>query len=255
MSTTVSDSWRRRISLSLFIIGVAGAIHANAVSQSETAQPSITVYQQAIASAMRTPEDREADAKRKPLDFLQFAKVEPGMRVMDVSAGAGYTTQLLALVVGNTGTVWAQTPAMRPGLQERLAQNPQKNIVPVVRPFDDPLPPDLPKLDLITLIWNYHDIAYEAVDRAKMNQRLVAALKPGGHLIVIDHSAKAGSGTAAAKSLHRIDEGVVKDELQRAGFRLEEESNAFRNAADPRDEIVFHMTIPVDNFALRFVKP
>jgi len=80
-------------------------------------------------------------------------------------------------------------------------------------------------------------------------------LKPGGHLVVMDHSAKAGSGIADAKTLHRIEEKVVVDELQKAGFKLEKEGQFLRNPDDPRDQPFFKTTIPTDKFALRFVKP
>jgi predicted methyltransferase len=121
--------------------------------------------------------------------------------------------------------------------------------------FEDPVPGDAPRLDLVTIIMNYHDIAYMPVDRAKMDKRLFDALKPGGHLVVMDHSAKAGSGISAAKTLHRIDEKVVKDEFLQAGFRLEESGDAWKNPADPREQAFFDMNIPTDKFALRFVKP
>jgi predicted methyltransferase len=212
-------------------------------------------YQQAIDSPIRTVEDRRADATRKPLEFLQFARVQPGMLVMDISAGGGNTTQLLALAVGSKGTVWAQGEQLRPALTKRLADHPQPNIIPVTSPFEDPIPGDIPKLDLITIILNYHDIANKPVDRTKLNQRLFNALKSGGHLVVIDHSAKPGSGTSATKSLHRIDEKVVGEELLNAGFQLEEESSFLHNASDPRDQAFYSMKIPSDRFALRFVKP
>lgn len=213
------------------------------------------MYRQAVASPMRTDDDRSADARRKPLEFLQFTGVRPGMRVMDVSAGGGYSTQLLALVVGSGGTVWAQEPELRAALESRLAAHPGSNIVPLIRPFEDPVPAGLPALDLITVIFNYHDIAYLPVDREKMNQRLFKALKPGGHLVVLDHAARAGAGTMAAKTLHRIEQAVVVSEFRQAGFQLEQESDDFRNSSDPRDQPIFNMSIPVDNFALRFVKP
>ena len=117
------------------------------------------------------------------------------------------------------------------------------------------MPPDAPKLDLITIVNNYHDITYLPVDRAKMNQRLFAALKPGGHLVVVDHSAKAGTGVTAGKTLHRIDEAVVVTEMQQAGFVLEAEGTFLRNPADTRETSSGDANLPTDKFALRFVKP
>jgi len=177
------------------------------------------------------------------------------MRVLDVSAGGGYTSQLLALAVGPEGTLLAQTP--RPGatLAKRLADHPQANFVVVERPFDDPVPDDAPKLDLVTLVLNYHDITYQPVDRAKMNARLFAALKPGGHFVVIDHSSRAGKGISEGRTLHRIDEAVVVDEVRKAGFVVEQEGDFLRNPADPRDESSNRPKVPTDKFALRFVKP
>jgi predicted methyltransferase len=239
----------------LAALGFVFAVNVHASPRSDVPQAVYESYKQAVASPIRTDEDRGDDAKRKPLEFLQFTNVRPGMRVLDVAAGGGYTTQLLALAVGSKGTVWAQGARSSQALEQRLASHPQPNIVPVMRTFEDPVPGDASKLDLVTIIMNYHDIAYMPVDRAKMDKRLFDALKPGGHLVVMDHSAKAGSGVSAAKTLHRIDEQVVKDEFLQAGFRLEESGDAWKNPADPREQAFFDMNIPTDKFALRFVKP
>lgn len=208
-----------------------------------------------IDSTVRTDQDRRMDAARHPVEFLPFTQVKPGMKVLDVSAGAGYTSQLLALAVGPTGTVWAQREQPGPALAKRLDEHPQANLILVLRPFEDPVPPDAPKLDLITLILNYHDISYLPVDRAKMNARLFAALKPGGRFVVIDHSAKAGADISVGKTLHRIDEAIVVAEVKKAGFVLEAESNFLRDPADTREQSSGDSKIPTDKFALRFVKP
>lgn len=204
-------------------LGLACAANSFAAPQFETQKALYEIYRQAVASPIRTDDDRSADAKRKPLEFLQFAEVRPGMRVLDITAGGGYTTQLLALVAGGQGTVWAQGSEPARAMEERLASHPQSNIVPV--------------------------------DREKLNRRLFDALKRGGHLIVLDHSAKPGSGITVAKTLHRIDEKVVLDEELKVGFQLEKEGYFMKNPADPRDQAFFDMTIPTDKFALRFVKP
>jgi predicted methyltransferase len=220
------------------------------------AQPTPEQRAQAvIADPVRTAQDRRMDASRNPAAFLPFTGVEPGMRVLDVSAGAGYTSQLLALSVGPTGKVLAQRPAPGDALTRRLADHPQANFVPVYRPFEDPVPPDAPKLDLVTLVNNYHDIVYQPIDRAKMNQRLYAALKPGGRFVIVDHSAKAGAGTSVARSLHRIDRDGVVAEVTQAGFVLEAEGAFLRNPSDTREASSNDGRINTDKFALRFVKP
>jgi len=208
-----------------------------------------------IASPIRTPADRALDAERKPAQFLPFTRVAPGMKVLDVSAGGGYTSQLLALSVLPGGTLYAQTP--RPGatLVKRLDDHPQADFVLVQQPFDDPVPAGAPKLDLVTLVLNYHDISYLPVDRARMNAAIFAALKPGGHYVIVDHSSRPGAGISEGKTLHRIEEAVVRREVEQAGFVLEADGDFLRNPADPRDVPSSRPAIPTDKFALRFVKP
>lgn len=242
----------RRGLLAVFAAGVVSMGCTTAPSDSAI---SATAFDGVIANPVRSDQDRSMDASRHPAEFLAFTQVRPGMQVLDVSAGAGYTSQLLALAVGPTGMVWAQSP--RPGatLTKRLADHPQANLVVVTRPFDDPVPDNTPKLDLITLVLNYHDITYLPVDRAKMNAQLFAALKPGGRFIVIDHSGRKGTGISEGKTLHRIEESVVLDEVRKAGFVLDAEGDFLRNPADPRDEPSGEPKVPTDKFALRFVRP
>jgi len=208
-----------------------------------------------LADPQRTPEDRQADAGRQPAALLRFAQATPGMSVLDVSAGGGYTTQLMALAVGPQGKVWAQVQKLSPTLERRLKEHPQANIELLQRPFEDPFPAAAPRVDLVTLVLSYHDIAYAPVDRARMNRAIFDALKPGGHLVLIDHAARSGSGLADTRTLHRIDEQTVRAELLAAGFVLEAQSDFLRNPADPRDKAFFDMTMPADRFALRFFKP
>jgi predicted methyltransferase len=241
------------------LVVLAAATITGLLSSSSTAQgdnkPARASYEDVVASPVRTDQDRRMDASRHPAEFLAFAQVRPGMQVLDVSAGAGYTSQLLALAVGPSGKLWAQSPKPGATLTKRLDDHPQANFVVVARPFEDPIPDQAPKLDLITLVLNYHDITYLPVDRAKMNERLFTALKPGGHFVVIDHSGRSGTGISEGKTLHRIEESVVANEVRQAGFVLEAESNFLRNPADPRDVPSSEPKVPTDKFALRFVKP
>ena len=236
-------------------LGLVSSLTGCATSPTEAPRVAAERYQQVIASPIRTDQDRSMDAARQAALFLPFTQVQPGMQVLDVAAGGGYTSQLMALAVAPDGTLWAQREQPGAALTKRLSDKPQANFVPVYRPFEDPVPSEAPKLDLITLVLNYHDISYLPVDRAKMNQRLFAALKPGGRFIVIDHSALPGTGISAGKTLHRIDEAVVVSELKQAGFVLDAEANFLRNPADPRDMTSNEPKIPTDKFVLRFVKP
>jgi len=217
--------------------------------------PDAERYAKVVADPVRTDQDHKMDASRHPAEFLPFTQAKPGMMALDVSAGAGYTSQLIALAVAPNGKLWAQAQRIGPSLTKRMADHPQPNLIVVERPFEDPVPPDAPPLDLITIVNNYHDISYLPVDRAKMNARLFASLKPGGHLVIVDHSARSGTGISDGKTLHRIDEAVVRDELKAAGFVLEAEGQFLRNTNDSRTESSNDPKEPTDKFALRFVRP
>lgn len=215
----------------------------------------LTSYGAAVENPIRTADDRLSDTSRKPVEFLKFAGVMPSMKVLDIAASGGNTTQLMALVVGESGIVYAQAPQLKPALQKRLSDRPQPNIHPLVSPFDTPVSPDMPKLDLITINLNYHDIANLPVDRIKMNRALYDALKPGGHVVVIDHAAVPGSGGRDTAILHRIDEKLVRKEFERVGFLVEESGDYLHNSADSHQAKSSSTGGNSDKFALRFVRP
>jgi predicted methyltransferase len=218
-----------------------------------------------VGAADRSAADRELDAGRKPAELLAFSGVMPGMRVADLAAGGGYTAELLARAVGEGGTVYGQNSKFVLGFAEapwsaRLATPAMKHVVRLDRELDDPLSPEAKELDLVTMVLFYHDTVWLETDRARMNAAIFAALKPGGHYVVLDHSAKSGDGLSAVKSLHRIEESIVKEEIQKAGFLLEAESDAWREPGDARDWSASPRTAGEkrghsDRFALRFKKP
>ena len=213
-------------------------------------------FQALVASPDRSDADRKADERRKPEQLLTFTGVRTGMKVLDIGAGGGYTTELLARAVGPRGVVYAQNGKQRDALDERMKKPAMKNVVAAIRPFDDPAPPEAKDLDLITVVLFYHDITYMPVDRAKMNRRLFEALKPGGHLIIVDHSAKAGAGPEVGKTLHRIEEAQLRREVEAAGFKLEAEGNFLRDSKDTRDVPLRDVSnMATDKFALKYVKP
>ena len=253
-----------------------------------------------VASPDRSAPDRTNDVRRRPVDMLDFIGVRPGMIALDVSAGGGYTTELIARAVGSTGRVYGQsalpnpdraapaapegasapptaatapvataasTPSTPPAstprrtsamaLAER-AKNPNvSNIIAVVRPFEDPAPPTLAKasFDLVTLMFNYHDMGHMGVDRAAMNKAIYAALKPGGTYVIADHAGRQGTGISESGTLHRVEEDFVIREVSDAGFKFVEEGVFLRNPNDPRDRNTPDPPQPKDEFVVKFVKP
>ena len=219
-----------------------------------------------VASPDRSAADRTNDLRRKPTEMLAFIGVREGMVALDLSAGGGYTTELVARAVGPSGRVYGQSApstAKPPALSsaERLAErakNPAAgNIIAVVRKFEDPAPPELASngFDLATFMFNYHDLGHLGVDRAQMNRAVFAALKAGGLYAIADHAGRPGTGISESGTLHRVEEAFVRKEVETAGFRLAEEGRFLRNPNDPRDRNTPEPPQPKDEFVLKFVKP
>jgi len=220
-------------------------------------------YSKIVDAADRTADDKKNDEARKPADVLRFLEVKPGMKVADIGAGGGYTTELLARAVGPKGVVYSQnTQAMidkfiHDAWDKRLATPPNKNVVRVVRDFDDPLPPEAKNLDVVVNAFTYHDTVWLGTDRAKMNKAIFDALKPGGIYVVLDHEGKPGTGSTETKTLHRIEDKAVIDDVTAAGFKVGRRGDFMKNPADAHDKNVFDDSIrgKTDRFAIAFVKP
>jgi predicted methyltransferase len=253
--------------LTVAFLSLAGCAHTAQPSSSTPAATSPSAAAQAIVAAPdRLEADRALDAGRHPAALLEFVGVQPGMKVAELMAGGGYTTELLARAVGPTGVVYGENPHV---VLERFAENPwserlarpvNKNVVRVDRELDDPLPPEATHLDAVVSNIIYHDTVWLGTDRAKMNAAIFRALEPGGVYVVLDSSAKPGTGVNDAQTLHRIDEQTVRSEVLAAGFQLGAESDVWRNPEDTRDwnsspKAAGERRGTSDRFALKFVKP
>ena len=220
----------------------------------------------AIAADDREADDRALDEQRKPEEMLNFFGVTPGMRVAELAAGRGYTTELLARAVGPSGKVYGQNSKF---ILERFAGGPWserlkkpalQNVERIDTEFEAPFPASVKDLDRVFIVLFYHDTVWFGTDRAAMNRAVFAALKPGGVYAIVDHSARAGDGTDVAKSLHRIEESVVQAEVLAAGFTLAKSADFLREPSDARDwnaspSAAGDKRGHSDRFVLEFVKP
>ena len=227
--------------LALLSVAAGGAAHAQD-------------YAAVLAAADRSDADRQTDKRRDALALLTFIGPKTGWTVLDMGAGAGYSTELLARAVGAGGKVFGQNDKTNDKFEARRGSPAMGNAVAWTRPYDDPAA-GLPSLDLIAFLFAYHDTTFMEVDRARMNKALFAALKPGGILVVADHAARPEDGATVGKLYHRIAEETVRSELAAAGFKLVGSADFLRNPDDPRTAIVFRSPIKVDEFVLKFEKP
>jgi predicted methyltransferase len=221
-------------------------------------------YAAALADPSRPADQRARDAARLPGDLLAFAQVARGEKVGDYIMGGGYLTRILAAAVGPEGRVYAFQPAEfiafrnQYGVDQKTVDAAYDNVDAVAGSAVAPAWPE--PLDTIITVQNFHDLynkAAPADSGMRAARALYAALKPGGTMVVVDHSAPAGTGATLSDSLHRIDKQTVIDAFTGAGFKLEAQSDLYAHPADPRTANVFDAGIRgnTDQFTLRFRKP
>jgi predicted methyltransferase len=224
------------------------------------------IYDAAVQHPGRPAVDLNRDALDHPAELLRLAAIKPGMRVADVLAGSGYYTELLSYLVGPKGVVlmlnnkayddWST------GWNKRIANGRLPNVVH--RTIDlEHLDVPAGSLDALLVIKVYHDLywvdpdgTWPKMDPAAVLEELRRVLKPNGVLLVVDHSAKPGTGSSAAQALHRIDESYARRDFESHGFRQIGSSDLLRRPDDPRDKITYkgEMVGKTDRFVLLFRK-
>lgn len=217
----------------------------------------------ALAHPDRPAADRDRDASRKPEAILPFTRLETGHVVIELGAGGGYTTELASRVVGEQGTVYSQ--ALQPA---RVRGNRLPNVVALEPHLLFDLGDKLAEAgledgvaDVVLIFFALHDMYLNSrINKERLYATMARFLRSGGYLVILDNSARPGTGTDDTRRLHRIDEQFVIAEITKAGFELDGASDALRNEEDDLSRPWNSFMSPVpsgmqDRFALRFRKP
>lgn len=221
----------------------------------------------AIANEDRSAEHRERDARSRPEVILGLLDLDSGQSVADIFGGGGYYTELLVGVVGPEGTVILHnnTPFssfVEKELQARYGDNEVPAVVLLKSEVDD-LKLTSNSLDAVLMVMSYHDLYQYNPDRGwghtdvpAFFAQIRAALRPGGKLLIVDHSARDGSGSSAAQTVHRIDAAFARQDIEGNGFRFVAGSDVLSNPDDDRTKMVFDKSIrgKTDRFVLLFEK-
>jgi predicted methyltransferase len=209
-------------------------------------------YDAALTHSGRPAADSARDAIDHPAEMLRLAGIKPGMTVADVLAGDGYYSELTSYVVGPKGHVLLiNNPAFenwsQPALKDRLAGGRLANVAQQTVDLNDmKLAPA--SLDAVLLIKVYHDMywvdttpksPWPKIDVGSVLDQLAKALKPGGTLLLIDHSAKAGHGKFDAGGSHRIEESFAVQDFTAHGFKVVAKSDLLRRPDDARDLVSY----------------
>ena len=234
-------------------------------SQSTFADSQTNSIEAAVNNPARSQQDRKRDATSKPIEVLQFFGVKPGMKILDYLSGGGYYSEILSYAVGDEGKAVAHTnEAYMKFVGDAITKRFGDGRLPKVTRLTSEVPAmglGNESYDMILMVMTYHDIYYvadywAAVDRENWFHQIHSALKPGGILAIIDHSARAGTGIIAAQNLHRIDEEFSIKDIESAGFTLQASSDILRDVDDHRTVQVFDESIrgKTDRFVHRYLK-
>ena len=223
-------------------------------------------YSDAVAHQGRPAADLQRDQIDHPAEVLRLSGIRPPMVVADFLAADGYYSELLSYLVGPKGHVyllnneaydkWSENQWR--GRIERLP-NVAHETVPV-----EHLGLPARSLDAILLIKVYHDLYWHPdegpwpkdIDADAVLTEIARVVKPGGVLLLVDHSAKPGTGSADAGTLHRIDEQYARRDFEKHGFELVGTSDVLRRPDDPRELITYkgEMVGKTDRFVMVFRK-
>jgi len=194
----------------------------------------------AIESSDRTDEQRTRDFHRKPAEIMTLAGIEEGDRIVEIASFGQYFTTMLVAAVGPSGQVdMYDLPYTEQfaGPASREFDAKHANAVYHQESYNDVALPQ--NVDSVWNVLYYHDLKPQGVDTAALNRKILAALKPGGIYLVIDHKAEDGSGWRDAGTIHRMGVDTIKQEVLAAGFELVQESDLLANPADDRTKMVF----------------
>jgi predicted methyltransferase len=240
-----------------------------ALSALAAADANADIYDAAVAHSGRSADDLKRDPIDHPAEVLRLSGIGPGMRVADVLAAGGYNSELLSYIVGARGHVimlnnkatdyWSDNY-----WEKRLANRRLPNVEHRLIDLEH-LPLDDRSLDAEILIKNYHDLYWVDLDRnsvwpkmspGKVLDEMARVLKPGGILLLVDHSAKPGTGSADAGRLHRIDEAFARADFEKHGFEFVAASDVLRRPDDARDQLTYKgpMLGKTDRFVMVFHK-
>ena len=201
-------------------------------------------YQRVVDSSSRPIPDKRADKNRQPAKILRFFDIQPGQTVLDLFSGAGYYTELVSNLVGETGQVDAhnnQAYINFIGEQKLLKRYQDKRLKNVTQLHQEANQLSLCQqcYDRILMVLTFHDLYYENLEQGwpkiaapALMEKIRQSLKKDGLVGIVDHKAVNDSEISSAQTLHRISAQTIKTLMHQWGFKLVAESDALTNPLD-----------------------
>lgn len=161
-------------------------------------------------------ERNEREIEENPTRAIELLKFEKGMVVADVGAGSGYYATRIAEKIGPSGKVFANDiqPEMLAILKRQLRRKRVANVEPVLGTEQDPRLPEN-SCDVILMVDVYHEFSHPQ----EMLQKLKAALKENGRLILLEYRKE--DPYVPIRPEHKMSVKEAKIEVEAEGFVLD----------------------------------
>jgi predicted methyltransferase len=225
--------------IGLALAGTAGTAAAWQSARGQSAAVQRLSLSQAIASPLRSPENRARDRYRHPAQTLGFFGVKPTDTVVEIWPGGGWYTEILAPYLAARGTYYAAAPvgrgaerfgqfvAAKPDVYGRV----KIANFPILAAGGTPVPAG--SADVVLTFRNVHNWMMGDTPFADQAFRqMYAMLKPGGTLGIVEHRLPERADTARERSSGYVKTSTVRRLAESAGFRF---AGASEVNANPRD--------------------
>ena len=225
------------------------ARQAAAAPAAATVDPAL---QAAIDGPWRSPANRARDVYRHPAQTLAFFGLRPTDRVIEISPGAGWYTEILAPYLRAQGQYVAASAPPAPGranpLEALFLADPAHYDRAELREYDPKAPQLGPpaSADLVLTFRNVHNWVAAGTAPAYF-KAFFDVLRPGGTLGVVDHRARPGADLATMKKSGYLTEALVIQLARDAGFVLDGRSEVNANPKDSADHPNGVWTLPPTN--------
>jgi len=168
----------------------------------------------------KTLDNPNRDKSQKPEEIIAAMDIRPGMTVADIGTGTGYMLPFLSRAVGAGGKVFGEDIQndFLDRARAKIADDKLSNAQIYLGTETDPrLPASSVDIELVLDVYHHFDYP------DKMLANLARALKPGGHLVIVDFYKKDRSDHI------RLEREDVVKEIEANGFRVSAQRDKIGN--------------------------
>ena len=195
----------------------------------------------AINSQDRSPKNVARDQYRNPYKTLSFFEIKQDMKIVELSPGSGWYTEILANYIHSPGMLTAAHfdkssdrdfyIRMRNNFEKKISENPMYKNVSIVD-LSSKLA-DKETLDAVLTFRNLHNWIGPQIDLIFSNAH--KALKKGGVLGVVEHRADPGTSLEEMKKTGYVTEEYAIETAKKHGFILVSKSEINANPKDTKN--------------------